>query len=234
MKEQSNINKANKAKTVSSHDEKTINNSTVTKKKYCDKESLLYFYIAMLVQKSELKLINLIKNYISLNFNKDSKEAIRDLFLLVAILGNSTKNHSTTTKKVYYILLKELIIEYYPIVFKFLFIFPPNYGPLINFKKMCSENMVDNQILDIFKLSINIIEEIDKQILIDELNIDLPYDNLMLFDLKVINTNGNNLYFIEILKDKLSVDEVININILIFENIFPTPLFNFDETSLNI
>ena len=226
--------KTDKVKKVSSSDEKSINNPSNNKKKSCDKNSLLYFYIAMLVQKSEPKLIDLIKNHISLNFNKDSKEAIRDLFLLVAILGKSTKNHSTTTKKVYYILLKELIIEYYPIVFKFLFIFPPNYGPLINFKKMCSENMIDNQILDIFKLSINIIEEIDKQISNDKLNLDLPYENSMLFDLEVINTNGNNQYFIEILKYKLSVDEVININILIFENIFPTPLYNSEETHLNI
>ena len=217
MREHINKDKVKKATSSDKNSLVTNNNSSSRKNNVPDKYTILYNYIALLALKNTDELINLIRNYITLIFNKDSKEDIRDIFLLLAILGKSTKNHYTTTKRVYYILLKELIIQDHQLVFRFLFNFLPNYGPLINFKKICSENMIDNNILDIFRLVLNIMEEIDEQILIDSPNIGLKYDNSMLFDLNVINTNGSNTHFIEILKNNLLINDVISINRLILE-----------------
>lgn len=194
----------------------TNNNSLSINNNIYDKLSTINFYIIMLVQKSAIKLTNVIRNYVDFINNKDCKNYIYYLFLLLINLGKCT----TDKKKFYYHILKELTINHYPIVFKFLLKFPPKYGTLINFKKICCENTIDDNILDIFKLSLNIIEKIDEQILIDNLNVNLNYDNSMLFDLEIINANGNHEYFIEILKNRLSNYEIVYINMLIFENIF--------------
>lgn len=171
--------------------------------------SLYNFYRRIINKKSEFELKYNIKKYINLISESKSKNDMYNLLLLLINLRNFNLNE----KKIYYHILKELLIDYQTIISVIITRYPPNYGLLNNFKEIYKECVIDGTILDTFKFVLNLNESIDNQIEIDNEynnNID-KYNSLLLETNNILNSKD----FIKNLKIKLNENELISINSLL-------------------
>lgn len=171
--------------------------------------SLYNFYRRIINKKSEFELKYNIKKYINLISESKSKNDMYNLFLLLINLRNFNLNE----KKIYYHILKELLIDYQTIISVIITRYPPNYGLLNNFKEIYKECVIDGTILDTFKFILNLNEAINDQIEIDNEynnNID-KYNSLLLETNNILNSKD----FIKNLKIKLNENELISINSLL-------------------
>jgi len=171
--------------------------------------SLYNFYRRIINKKSEFELKYNIKKYINLISESKSKNDMYNLLLLLINLRNFNLNE----KKIYYHILKELLIDYQTIISVIITRYPPNYGLLNNFKEIYKECVIDGTILDTFKFVLNLNEAINDQIEIDNEynnNID-KYNSLLLENNNILNSKD----FIKNLKIKLNENELISINSLL-------------------
>ena len=179
--------------------------------------SLYSFYTKIINRKSEFDLKYNIQKYINLINESNSKYDMYYLFLLLINIRNSNLNEI----KIYYHILKELLLDYQVIISIIITRYPPNYGLLNNFNDTYNECMLDENILDSFKLLINLNEAIDRQIEIDnEYNNTIDSFNSSLLD---INNISNSKDFIKILKKNLPDNEISDIHslfLVINEGIF--------------
>jgi hypothetical protein len=169
--------------------------------------SLYNFYRRIINKKSEFELKYNIKKYINLINESKSKNDMYNLFLLLINLRNFNLNE----KKIYYHILKELLLDYQTIISVIIRKYPPNYGLLNDFKKIYEECLINGTILDNFKFVLNLNEAIDNQIEIDNQynnNID-KYCSLLLENNKISNSKD----FVKILN--LTKNELMSINSLL-------------------
>ena len=167
--------------------------------------SLFNFYRRIIKKKSGDELKYNIKKYISLINESKSINDMYNLFILLIYL----RNNNPYEKKIYYHILKELILDYQFVSTVIISSYPPNYGILINFIDIYRECMINYYILDRFKLLLNLVEVIDNQI-----EIDNKYNNYIEINKSFIletENISNNYDFIKYIKCNISEIELKNI-----------------------
>jgi hypothetical protein len=182
------------------------------------KSNTLLDFFLKLDKKSDEDSTNIIKEYISSLYelkNTNREKAIEDmknLIYLLIILGSMNSKQN----KIYYFILKELIIEHQTIIEIILFRYPPIFGYLSNISQIQNECLIENSVIDRFKLVLNIISVIDFE---TNKGIKYKYNHFIyeLFENKKCNIKNNNI-FIDKIKKLLTMDRIIYINTVLILN----------------
>ena len=216
IKKSLEITKNKKDKDIKCFHQKSKNKKKLIKKKkeIESSNSLLKFYLKIIKLEGK-DLINSIKDYIKLiKINKfinklSSINEMRNLIYFLIVLSKI----DSSEKRLFYPLLKEIILEQPFVIQLILQKFPPTFGNLININDISIDCLIDQDILDRFKFLLNIVDKIDLQIEKGELYFE-NNKNILLS-----NKINNNNQFIESIKKKYILDmEILYINTLLIVN----------------